>query len=105
MGDQPQRLAIDDASIDRLASSLVSSNSFRLKPFTGVNATSDGGGLEDVNRWIDDFEDMCAVNGWQNATKCQKFAAFLDGGARDFYREEIRGKDAANDWNQLKDAF
>lgn len=102
---EEQRIELGDASIDRLASSLVSSNNFRLRQFSGVKPVADGGGVEDITRWIDDYEDLCAVNGWNDVAKCQKLPAFLTAGARDYFREEIRGKDIANNWAQLKEAI
>lgn len=104
MAERPQ-VQLDNASIDRLASSLVSSNNFRLRSFTGTRPVAEGGGTEDVHRWIEDYEDLCAVNGWDDATKCQKLPGFLSAGARDYFREEIRGNNAANNWGQLKTAL
>lgn len=105
MADDPQRVELGNASIDRLASSLISSNNFRLRPFSGAKPASEGGGVEDIHRWVQDYEDLCGVNGWDDATKCQKIPAFLTGGARDYYREEIRGNEVADDWDQLKEAL
>ena len=78
---EQQRLEIGNASIDRLAQSLVSSNNFRLHQFSGMKPAAEGGGVEDISRWMDDYEDLCAVNGWAAEVKCQKLPAFLSGGS------------------------
>ena len=58
-----------------------------------------------ANRWIDDFEDIAKAQNWDEQTKCQKFPAFLDGGAKDWYKLDIDGQGIADQWNDLRTAF
>lgn len=85
---------LSQESIDRLSSSLATACSIKLSPFSGPQ--------NDINKWIEDYEDLASVNNWSNRTKCKKLPVFLTGSARDYHREEIRGRDVENNWPQLK---
>lgn len=51
---------------------------------------------------MEDYEKCADLNRWDDNTKCQKIFGFLSGVANDYFKRDIQGHAAADDWGLLK---
>ena len=92
-------VSVDDVC-DQLNNRLTSTTC-HLDQFTGTRIEK-----QNVERWLDDYVDLATAMDWSPAARCRKFALYLGGNAKDWYRTDVADSTSLRDnWDNLRTAF